>query len=187
MATNEHNTTHPETEAWCAAFSRYQSEEAAYDRAAADYSATCETYYRESPDRTEEFAAYGLRFGKDREQLIRNAEVAIAIRDYKGHHISPELFDAATEEATRVVDAFLAYRKQHSEAFERIVEPAERKHDAAVDARHKAREALLNTPAPDGAAIAVKLDVLAAIMEGDQNYEYVAPIRADARRLLGRA
>jgi hypothetical protein len=65
---------------------------------------------------------------------------------------------------------------------------AEKKHNKAADRRWKARTALLDTPAPDQAAMIAKLELLAEIMleSDEQDAKHVALIRDDAKRLLGR-
>lgn len=174
---------------WKAAFAAYEREEAAYEEALREYEAELRVFESGLPDREKEFEPYGLRFNRGgRNQLIRDTEIAVAVRDYAGRSpLSADDFAAITHKAVTLVDAFLAYTEKRSEAIERIVDPAERKHDAAVDRRHEAREALLRTPAPDGAAVLAKLNLLAVIMEGEQDSKYVEAIRSDASRLFGEA
>ena len=175
---------------WKAAFAAYERQEAAYEEALREYEAELRVFESELPDRDQEFEPYGLRFKSDasRDRLIRDTEVAVTVRDYAGRcELSADDFAAITRKAATLVDAYLGYTQKRGEAIERIVRPAERKHDAAVDKREEAREALLNTPAPDGAAVLAKLNLLADMMEGEQNSEHVEAIRDDASRLLGEA
>lgn len=58
-----------------------------------------------------------------------------------------------------------------------------------MDERSKARNDLLETPAPDQAAMLVKIELLAVILDevSSEDAENIAAVRNDARRLLARA
>lgn len=74
------------------------------------------------------------------------------------------------------------------EAMERY-DAAEKRHDAAADVLHRAREKVFATPAPDGDAMLAKLDILTAYLAecDDEDLPRVRAIQDDARRLFGRA
>lgn len=176
---------------WRSVLSDHQREEAAYRRVEEEYSAACAAFDAECPTEAQDkFEALELRFTRDdRDQLIRDAEIRIVMRDFKGRStvLSPDELAAVTHEAATIVDDFLAYRAKRDEAYKRIVTPAEQKHNDASDKRWNARDKLLTTPAPDPDAMLFKLELLAADMAeaAADDAERVAAIRDDAKRLFG--
>lgn len=176
---------------WADALANFQRESVAYKQAAAKYEAACAEYERAFPDRDKEFAAYGLtRFnGPDanREGIMLRADVSIVLRDFKGRkeRLTPEELGKVREEAARVADEFLAWTAQW-DAASRSIEPAEKEHDAACDKLAEARNTLLATPAPDIAAMVMKLNVLASLMleSREDDAGTVQLLCNDAHRLL---
>jgi len=157
----------PGRSAWDEALAAYRREVAAYERSAMEYEAACRAHDNDSPPEPELSAVYKVEtFEVDRDRLIRSAQVAIAARDYPlrgAQHFSPRVMGEIAEKATLITDEYLLWRNQHKAAWQRF-KPAEEKHDAACDRLWKARDRLLNTPAPDAEAMLLKLDVLAEDM-----------------------
>lgn len=182
---------------WAEALNRHRRAEAEYDRVSTHYSDACRAYDAECPDRDAEFERYGLRCPNlERENIVRIVRAALCMSEFGGTGMFLYPPDKRAEQtskmpeiavdAERIADDYLAWRSHKSEAYDRIVGPAEEKHDAAVDMRSAARTALLETQAPDTEAMLFKLDLLSSIMaEGDaEDADQVVNIRDDARRLL---
>jgi hypothetical protein len=169
--------------------SEYEAECRAYAVVCAEYEAACQRYYAECPERDEEFKAYGLsgfETRKSGDDLRKHVEIAIIVAEYRGKKLSPSDYGAIAERAARILDDFRDYHTKKSAAFERLVSAEERKHDKAVDARSTAYAKMLDTPAPDAAAIAFKLNAVAtyACEADDVPYGDLKTIIADANRLL---
>lgn len=197
MATETLQTKPPSATSWNEAFAEFQREEAAYAIAAADYESAVAAYDVELPDRDDEFNAYGLKSPTlTHRDVMSFVAPAIMEREFGkvGYPLYPPKdveeynakYPAIMAEAARVTADYLDWRRCGSEAYARIVEPAEEKHDDACDKRANARNRLLNTPAPDVGAMLIKLDLLASIMaESDsEDAAHVATVRDEARRLM---
>jgi hypothetical protein len=96
------------------------------------------------------------------------------------------------------LDTILRFRRLEAEAYASSgAEAADEKSEALSETESEAWATLLRTPAPDGAALLYKLDLLFGgddRQEDDEhcdawNYNLIDPVMADARRLLtqGRA
>jgi len=178
---------------WNAALAEYRREETDYAASAAEYEAQCQRYYEAHPDRSKEFAAYGLIAARGRADAIRTALLHLCHMHGAAKGDGAKLTDSdlreINAEADRIVDDYFADRESGKEAFERFIGAGERKHDRAVDKMHEAREALLLAPAPDAEAMLLKLDILAAyVREADgEDADHIASIRDDAHRLFREA
>jgi hypothetical protein len=181
---------------WRVAVAEYERAKAAQDKAEAALDAASAAWREAVPDRVDEFLAYGLnRYHshdhEDRNGLIRNAQVEIVLRDYKGKgdtYPNAEEYAEIAREATKAVDEFLAWIALDYDVTPRIYGDTQERFDEACDKRADAQTKLLETPAPDSAAMLHKLELLAQVMteSDEQDAPAVRAIRDDCRRLLGK-
>lgn len=139
------------------------------------------------PRMDEFFKRYGLGAGWSYDRNYRAAHMSLVIERSKGRHSTPQEAKQISADAYRVVDDFETYCARRDEAF-RGYDKLENRFDAVVDERSNARNDLLDTPAPDQAAMLVKIELLAAILDevSSEDAESIAAVRNDARRLLAR-
>ena len=182
---------------WDEAFANYQREEAAYAASAREYEMAIAAYDAERVDRDDEFTAYGLKAPELTHGDVMSVVVpAIMEREFGrlGYPLYPPKdveeynakYPAIMAEAAGITADYLDWRRHGSEAYDRLVSPAETAHDAACDKLWGARNRLLGAPAPDVRAMLIKLDLLASIMaESDsEDGAHVATIRDDAHRFF---
>jgi hypothetical protein len=184
--------TDPSAALWRIVLSEYRQIEADYNKISAEHDEANAAYEREMGDPNPDFERYGLgRFGiidDNRDKYIRNVETAIAIEDYRGQHITAEVYAEIARKAATLVDEASADRRRSDEVFERTIGSIDKQWEAQLGKLCEARGKLYDTPAPDAAAVVLKLSILAAEMkEADaEDAENVEAIRADAERLFGK-
>lgn len=136
-----------------------------------------------------EFAAHtdgAYLLPRNRDDLIRHIETSIATKDYRGKQLSPDDRAAIARKATLLVDERDAYRTKYDETYGRLVSKLDHAWQEALSRRNEAMGDLLETPAPDNAAIRMKAELLLSGMkeadaDGADHFEAVV---LDLRRLL---
>lgn len=156
--------------AWDEAFGRFAEIDAAFDEAIERHTAADEAADVEVPREDRFFDEYNLGMGMSRERVLD------ALRSYgwrAGEAVDEPAILAEFEDYQARVRAA---NKRHR------VEELDAKVDELREPWREAREALMAVPAPDQAALLVKLEV--ALISGCDDHADSA--LADARRLLAR-
>lgn len=154
------------------ALADYQRAHSEFDRLWALHSAAAEAWFCECPRQDEYFDEHKLGIGMSRERVIQRLQINAIIKG-----ADPEDPAIAT-----IADAFMAYQNRNADAKDRL--GVDRLEDKASDYGEAeffpARERLMATPAPDTAALLLKLEIAAVSTDGD----HIESVLADARRLL---
>jgi len=146
-----------------------------------------EAVFRDCPRADQFFDEYDLRLSMDHKHAVRAATVACCIRDRADHLVlyprkkrleQEKQLKAMYAEVNRVADEFMVYQAKHEEAWRRH-NCEVLSHDVNAYRQFTARDRLMAVPAPDTAALLVKIDVGTGL--GD---DYDDAIRADAHRLI---
>lgn len=159
----------PERSAWNAALTNFRAVSAAYDAAIERHAAAenAAALLRPSGDKFFMRDGYNLGMGMTRERVVDRLS-----------------WTCPEADAEAVADDFMAYQERCGQASLACGEPQA---DAAVNALLEpygaAREALMAVPAPDMAALIVKLEIAAHWTDD----EFTAAALADARRLVPKA
>lgn len=174
---------------WDQELGRYQRIRAEFDRRSAAEEEACEAASRECPRVAHFFDKYALELGMDRKRAIRSATIACVIRDSADHLVlyprekrleQERQLAAIDAEAEKVADEFVAYqaRRERARKTHNCDELATYSNDYR-ETFFAARDRIMSVPAPDVAALLVKIEE--GIGFGD---EYDDAIRDDAHRLL---
>lgn len=187
------STREPSTDraAWDRAVAYLRAVQAEYDLINPQHTAAFGAAEAICPREGEFYSRYGLGWyeeeatGRERNfYAARTTVVAERSRDL-GRALTLDEAKKAAAEARGAVDQFEAHLKRRDEVHAQYdCDGWENRFDAVVDRRWKAQNAVLRTKAPDQEAMLFKLELLAGIMDGEQDQQRVIAIRDDARRLL---
>lgn len=172
--------------AWDRAVALLKEADAALERMDAVYTPAHEAAEAACPYQKEFFTRYHLGSGISRDSNFRSAHMNLVIERAKGRpNLTAEEAKAIAADANRIVDEFETWSKRREIAF-RGYDEIEKRFDTLVDERADARQAVIDTAAPDPAAMLFKMELVSEIMRecGAEDAESVAAIRNDARRLL---
>lgn len=174
---------------WDSAVARLARIETEYKQVSAKHSAVFDAAEAACPRGDEFFSRYDLGcyndLEKGREWNLRSAQMAIVAERAKEKPLTPEQAGQAAEDARSVVDRFDAYLKRRDEVHALYdCDQWEERFDDLVDKRWNAQKAVVSAHAPDHAAVLVKLELLAEMMDGEEDQGRVVEVREDVRRLL---
>jgi hypothetical protein len=191
VATDDRNIPplSPAAALWQIAVAEYEQAKAANDKALTDYNEAEARYFDEISGQPKYHEDYFQRTDHSHDERFKQAQIAIAIRDYWGrNNLSAEERAAIDKEAREAVDGFAAQIKDRAERSERHnLAALDQAVNATGDALASAEHRLYATPAPDSGVMLAKLGMLSATMaEYHDNWrDEIAAIRDDARRLFG--
>jgi hypothetical protein len=185
---------------WNAAVARLNRVQAEYARVDGPHTAAFDAAEAACPRQGEFFSRFGLGYhsdpvhGRERneraahEALYRERLQQLLRSNSDRRYLTDEEVDQAKLDAKKIVDEFDEHCRRRDEAHELYnCDEWEERFDAITDKRWEAQRALLMAAAPDQDAVLTKLELLAEIMEGEQDQERVIAIRDDMRRLLASA
>lgn len=173
--------------AWNKALAEYQRAQAEHDRLWAAFNDAEERCGKACPRVDHYFDEYKLGMGMKRETVLMNLTVELSRQRAKAFAL---LDEAGKREAClqiradceRIADEFMAYQARDRATQERCRIDDLNEVAAEFGERHyfPARERLMETPAPDTAALLVKMGI--AAQSGDE--DHMERCHADAVRLL---
>lgn len=128
----------------------------------------------------------------DRGQVAHVMDVEKHWRDFldgEGKSWAAKNSAVVKAEKRRAIDSILAYRREFQEHEERSgMNAAEKRNERLNDCLMAATEALVRTPAPNGNALAFKIEVMRREREDCEfPEEYLDALLSDARRIGGEA
>ena len=177
--------------AWEQAVAHLRAVEKEYIVLSAQHSAAFDEAEAACPREGEFFTRYDLGCFENKEvgrERNFNAARSAVVRERSreaGRSLTFVEAEEARAEALRIVDRFDAWQKRRDEVHAHYdCDRLERRFDALCDKRFKAQLAVIQVAAPDLDALRVKLELLAAMMDGEQDQSRVAAIRDDVKRLL---
>lgn len=177
--------------AWDSALARYQHAKSTFDRLWEEASAAEESWDAACPREARYFDKYNLGIGMNRERAFSELRYQLCQRaGINGLVISPPQrrkeceakLDAIGKEAERIADEFMTYQQRHADTKRscRVEETTDAAHDYGEQHFFPSREALMRLPAPDQAALLVKMEISTRSLDD----EHAESTLADARRLL---